>query len=159
MSIPMSFTEDIVGIEDLMLRAIIVVLKFVEEKMDLFAIFPMGATMQDGGKRKRSDGSCLLRQPIFDSSFHWWSSLFVNSRHADLYNMQDLYSVSLYCLWVCLQSPPRAVCMYPARWLWATDSWLMTVNAAEMCGIHGSLCRIRYFDSFIGPHTPQTRSI
>ena len=53
----MSFTEDIVGIEDLMLRAIIVVLKFVEEKMDLFAIFPMGATIQDGGKRKRSNGS------------------------------------------------------------------------------------------------------
>jgi len=28
------------------------------EKMNLFAIFPIGATMQDGGKRKRSD-ECL----------------------------------------------------------------------------------------------------
>jgi len=51
----MSFAEDIVGIEDLMLRAIIVVLKFVGDKMDLSAIFPIGATIQDGGKRKRSN--------------------------------------------------------------------------------------------------------
>ena len=32
-------------------------------KMNLFAIFPIGTTMQDGGKRKRSDvsdGSCHL---------------------------------------------------------------------------------------------------
>ena len=55
MSIPMSFAEDIVGIEDLTLRAVIVVLKFVGEKMDLFAVFPIGTTIQDGGKRKRSD--------------------------------------------------------------------------------------------------------
>ena len=27
----------------------------VEEKFNLFAIFPIGATMQDSGKRKRSD--------------------------------------------------------------------------------------------------------
>jgi len=27
----------------------------VEEKFNLFAIFPIGTTMQDGGKRKRSD--------------------------------------------------------------------------------------------------------
>jgi len=26
------------------------------EKMNLFTIFPIGTTMQDGGKRKRSDG-------------------------------------------------------------------------------------------------------
>ena len=26
------------------------------EKMNLFAIFPIGTTMQDGGKRKKSDG-------------------------------------------------------------------------------------------------------
>ena len=54
MSIPMLFVEDIVGIEDLTLRAVIVVLKIVGEKMGLFAIFPIGATIQDGGKRKRS---------------------------------------------------------------------------------------------------------
>ena len=28
----------------------------VEEKDNLFAIFPIGTTMQDGGKRKRSVG-------------------------------------------------------------------------------------------------------
>ena len=27
----------------------------VEEKMNLFAVFPIDTTMQDGGKRKRSD--------------------------------------------------------------------------------------------------------
>jgi len=59
MFIPMSFAEDIVGIEDLTLRAVIVVLKFVGEKIDLFAIFPIGTTIQDGGKRKRSDGFCF----------------------------------------------------------------------------------------------------
>ena len=33
----------------------------VEEKMNLFAIFPIGTTMQDGGKRKRSMITfCLL---------------------------------------------------------------------------------------------------
>jgi len=26
----------------------------VEERMNLFAVFPIGTTMQDGGKRKRS---------------------------------------------------------------------------------------------------------
>jgi len=36
------------------MRDVIVVLRF-EGKMNLFAIFPLGATMQDGGKRKRSD--------------------------------------------------------------------------------------------------------
>ena len=60
MSIPMSFAEDIVGIKDLMLRAVIIVLKFVGEKIDLFAIFPIDTTIQDGGKRKRSDCSKTL---------------------------------------------------------------------------------------------------
>jgi len=55
MTIPMSVAEDIVGIEDLTLRAVIVVLKFVGEKMDLFTIFPIGTTILDGGKRKRSN--------------------------------------------------------------------------------------------------------
>ena len=30
----------------------------VAGKMNLFAIFPIGATMQDGGKRKRSGVTC-----------------------------------------------------------------------------------------------------
>jgi len=50
----MSFAEDIVGIENLTLRAVIVVLKFVGEKKGLFTIFPIGATIQDNSKRKRS---------------------------------------------------------------------------------------------------------
>jgi len=32
-------------------------LKFEKEKDNLFADFPIGATIQDGGKRKRSDVS------------------------------------------------------------------------------------------------------
>ena len=60
MSIPMPFAEDIAGIVELLLRFIVEVLKEFEEKEDLFTIFPIGATMQDGGKRKRSDGQQLL---------------------------------------------------------------------------------------------------
>jgi len=59
MSIPKSFSVDIVGKEVLMLNAIVEVLKFVEEKENLFANFPIGATIQDGGKRKRSNDLSL----------------------------------------------------------------------------------------------------
>ena len=52
MSISMSFTKDTAGKEVLTLNAIIEVLGFVKEKENLFAIFPIGATIQDGGKRK-----------------------------------------------------------------------------------------------------------
>ena len=69
LSIPVLELSFTVGKRVCELRDVIVELR-VKGKMTLFAIFPMGATMQDGGKRKRSDGSCLLRQPIFDSSFH-----------------------------------------------------------------------------------------
>ena len=51
----MSFAVDIAGKEVLMLNAIVEELKFVEEKGNIFADFPIGATIQDGGKRKRSD--------------------------------------------------------------------------------------------------------
>jgi len=46
---------DIVGNVFLKLESVAVLLKIVEEKDDLFANFPIGATIQDGGKRKRSD--------------------------------------------------------------------------------------------------------
>jgi len=36
---------------------------FEREKDNLFADFPIGATIQDGGKRKRSDDTCLLHRP------------------------------------------------------------------------------------------------
>ena len=57
MSISMLFTEDIVGVEELSLRVVVEVLRIAEEKENLFTIFLIGTTMQDGGKRKRSDGS------------------------------------------------------------------------------------------------------
>jgi len=56
MSIPISISVDIAGKEVLELEAVVAVLKVEEIKDNLFAVFPIGATMQDGGKRKRSDG-------------------------------------------------------------------------------------------------------
>ena len=50
----MSFAVDIDGKEVLMLNAVVEELKFVEEKGNIFADFPIGTTIQDGGKRKRS---------------------------------------------------------------------------------------------------------
>ena len=66
MSIPMLFVEDIVGLEGgvLMLNAVVEVLKLLGEKENLFADFPIGATMQDGGKRKRSDGDTESYQSL-----------------------------------------------------------------------------------------------
>jgi len=54
MSIPISISVDIAGKEVLKLKAVVTVLKVEEIKDNLFAVFPIGATMQDGGKRKRS---------------------------------------------------------------------------------------------------------
>ncbi len=48
----MSFAVDIAGKEVLALNAIVEVLKFVEEKENLFANFPIGTTIQDSGKRE-----------------------------------------------------------------------------------------------------------
>ena len=59
MSIPKLFLLDIGGEEllakQVVLDAVVEVLKLFEEKENLFADFPIGATIQDGGKRKRSD--------------------------------------------------------------------------------------------------------
>ena len=46
---------DIVGNRFALLESVVGLLKIVVEKVVLFANFPIGATMQDGGKRKRSD--------------------------------------------------------------------------------------------------------
>ena len=54
MSIPVQFEDSMVGKTNSCELDVIEKLK-VEEKMNLFAVFPIGATMQDGGKRKRSD--------------------------------------------------------------------------------------------------------
>jgi len=53
----MSFTKDTVGKEELTFVKLVVEGLKVEEIMNLFAIFPIDATMQDGGKRKRSGAS------------------------------------------------------------------------------------------------------
>ena len=55
MSIPMFFPEDIAGKGFLKLEAVVELLKDNKEKDNLFTGFPIGATIQDGGKRKRSD--------------------------------------------------------------------------------------------------------
>jgi len=54
MSIPTSISVDIVGKAVLKDEAVVEMLKVVEEKDNLFADSPIGATIQDGGKRKRS---------------------------------------------------------------------------------------------------------
>jgi len=46
----MFISEDIAG-----KRFVVEELMFVEEKGNIFTDFPIGATIQDGGKRKRSD--------------------------------------------------------------------------------------------------------
>jgi len=56
----MSFAVDIASKEVLMLNAIVEELKLVKEKGNIFADFPIGATIQDGGKRKRSDGHVVI---------------------------------------------------------------------------------------------------
>ena len=56
----MSFVIDIAGRGDLVLDAIVEVLKLFEEKENLFADFPIGTTIQDGGKRKRSGNGLSL---------------------------------------------------------------------------------------------------
>jgi len=55
MSIPTSVSVDIVGKAVLRDEAMVEMLKVVEEKDNLFTDSPIGTTMQDGGKRKRSD--------------------------------------------------------------------------------------------------------
>jgi len=55
MSIPISISVNIAGKEVLKLEAMVAVLKVKEIKDNLFTVFPIGATIQDGGKRKRSD--------------------------------------------------------------------------------------------------------
>jgi len=47
----MFIPEDIVGKEFLKLADVVDELKEIEEKDNLFADFPIGATIQDGGKR------------------------------------------------------------------------------------------------------------
>ena len=52
-------SEGIAGKGLLKRGSVIELLKFEREKDNLFADFPIGATIQDGGKRKRSVGITL----------------------------------------------------------------------------------------------------
>ena len=56
----MLFVIDIASRGDLVLDAVVEVLKLFEEKENLFANFPIGATIQDGGKRKRNDDLLII---------------------------------------------------------------------------------------------------
>jgi len=49
---------DIVGNRFALLESVVGLLKIVVEKVVLFTNFPIGATMQDGGKRKRKPVNC-----------------------------------------------------------------------------------------------------
>jgi len=55
MSISIQFEDSMVGKINFCELDIIEELK-VEERMNLFTVFLIGITMQDGGKRKRSNG-------------------------------------------------------------------------------------------------------
>ena len=48
-------SEGIAGKRFLKFESVVELLKEEKEKGNLFADFPIGATIQDGGKRKRSD--------------------------------------------------------------------------------------------------------
>ena len=54
LSIPMLDSEGIAGKGLLRKESVVELLKFEKEKDNLFADFPIGATIQDSGKRKRS---------------------------------------------------------------------------------------------------------
>ena len=49
-------SEGIAGKELLKRGSVVELLKFERERENLFADFPIGTTIQDGSKRKRSDG-------------------------------------------------------------------------------------------------------
>ena len=66
----MPFIEDIVGLVESLLRFVVEMLKRFVEKDDIFAIFPIGTIMQDGGKRKRSD--CYLSSLILKYSLSYY---------------------------------------------------------------------------------------
>ena len=51
---------DIVGNRFALLESVVGLLKIVVENVVLFANFPIGATMQDGGKRKRKREDSVL---------------------------------------------------------------------------------------------------
>ena len=64
LSIPMLDSESIAGKGLLERGAVVELLKFDRKKDNLFADFLIGATIQDGGKRKRSGRLCASSSSI-----------------------------------------------------------------------------------------------
>ena len=68
LSIPISFTKDTVGKKELTFAKLVVEGLKVEERKNLFVIFLIDTTMQDGGKRKEaviwSHASSLFKRKI-----------------------------------------------------------------------------------------------
>jgi len=60
LTIPMLDSEGIAGKGLLRAESVDELLKIEREKDNLFAVFPIGATIQDGGNRKRSGVMCLF---------------------------------------------------------------------------------------------------
>jgi len=63
LSIPVLLVEVTVGKENCCKLDVIVKLK-VGGKLNLFAIFPIGTTMQDGGKRKKELEHYIIRRTL-----------------------------------------------------------------------------------------------
>jgi len=59
-------SEGIVGKGLLYRESVVELLKFKREKGNLFADFPIGATIQDGGKRKKGDQPVIVVTFIYD---------------------------------------------------------------------------------------------
>jgi len=79
MSIPIQFKDSTVGKTNSCELDVIEELK-VEEIMNLFAIYPIGATTQDGGKRKRSnDGFSTLCIASYTSSYKYLTKIIKKS--------------------------------------------------------------------------------
>ena len=60
--------ENMAGNEDICEKSVVKELRF-EEKNNLFTIFPIGATMQDGGKRKEVTGLIMALEALVQSEF------------------------------------------------------------------------------------------
>jgi len=61
-------SEGIAGKGLLKEESVVELLKFEREKGNLFADFPIGATIQDSGKRKRSDALTLYNIILYSNS-------------------------------------------------------------------------------------------
>ena len=83
LSIPVLLVGNTVGKENCCELDVIVELK-VGGKLNLFAIFPIGTTMQDGSKKKRSDGVntfTVLLFSLFFLDFILFYFIYIDGEH------------------------------------------------------------------------------